>query len=774
MRDRAAGTTALASTNAAGQAANGDVNAQDAGNVHFAISGDGRYAVFASVATNLSPGDTDANKDVFRKDLTTGEVTLVSVNSAGEKANAAVGGDPDVSYAGDAVAFTSGAATNLFAGDTNNASDVVVREVSAGATALVAQTTAGVQANSTTERPAISADGRAVAFEAVNTTVNLAPNDTGNGNDIFVRNLAAGTLAAASDPSKTAGSSFPDISGDGRYVVFDTDEKYGGANDASAGNDVYRRDMGTGDFVLASARNSLAVGGNATSNRGSISTDGSRVAFASTAIDLTADANAAVTDVFTRDIGTQTTRLASVNGATQGTNDSDRGAVAANGGLATFIFTDPTVPPGVRLITTDANLKPDAFAKELAPTDTTPPGLALSGPAQGASQIASQVPVGGSVSDVSGVASLTINGVPLPLTATGGFSTSLPLVLGANAITVRATDGAGNAGEITRTVTRTGVPPATSRPRLTALKAGFSRGRLVVRVTLTANARVSVQLLRRTVKTTPRKRILLSGVNRPVIRTLPRGHAADQAHAAEEAEAGGLRGAGAGDQLPRRSLGPHQRDPEGEAARTSAEDRSADPAQQVAEVDVAQVAHVARPADELLDRRALGHRPEQARDDRVEACRGPRPRRSSAPARTARPSRRSPGPSRAGCHRGRAERQHELLPRDAQVARGAGQPVEDDALEGRVEAVARAIGGGRAGIRDRGAPEVRAAGGRSRRPPAARRRPGGLRAPRRAPRGGPLRGAPAVRAPASTPRRPGSGRAGRRAPTRGRPSGSCA
>ncbi len=225
--------------------------------------------------------------------------------------------------------------------------------------------------------------------------------------------------------------------------------------------------------------------------------------------------------MFTRDVAASATRLVSVNGTTQGTNPSDRGAIAANGGLATFIFDDAAAV--TRLIATDTNLKPDAFAKELTPTDTTPPGLALSGPAQGASQIASQVPVGGSVSDVSGVASLTINGVPLPLTATGGFSTALPLVLGPNTITVRAIDGAGNASEITRTVTRTGLPPATSRPRVTALKAGFSRGRLVVRLTLTANARVSVQLLRRTVVTKPRKRVLLSGATKPVIRSVAAG-----------------------------------------------------------------------------------------------------------------------------------------------------------------------------------------------------------------------------------------------------------
>ena len=522
VRDRTNGTTALASSNAAGVPADGDVESENVGNVFFALSGDGRYAVFDSTATNLSPGDTDANVDVFRKDLVTGAVTLISVNSAGQKANAAVGGDPDVSYTGDLVVFTTGLATNLFPNDNNNASDVVVRDVAAGSTSLVAKTTAGVQANGTTERPAISADGRAVAFEAPAGTTNLAPDDTGAVNDVFVRNLAAGTLAPASDPTRTTGSGFPDISGDGRYVVFESGERYDPTNDPPGNtfNDAYRRDMGTGAFVLASARNGLATAGDGAGTRPSISADGARVAFASTATNLTADGNAGVKDVFTRDIASSTTQLVSVNGATQGSTDSDHAAVAADGGLVGFVFTDPTVPPGTRLISTDINLQPDVFAKELTPTDTTPPALSLSGPAQGLSQIASQVPIGGSVTDASGVASLTVNGVPLPLTTTGGFSTSLPLVLGANLITITATDGAGNVSTTTRTVTRTGLPPATSRPQVTALKSGLSRGKLVVRVTLSANARVSVQVLRRTVRTKPRKRVVLSGVAKPVTRSL--------------------------------------------------------------------------------------------------------------------------------------------------------------------------------------------------------------------------------------------------------------
>ncbi|HTI32559.1 MAG TPA: hypothetical protein VL422_02715, partial [Miltoncostaea sp.] len=127
VRDRAAGTTRLASASAAGQPSDADVDAEDVGNVQFAISADGRYVVFAAAATNLTAADTDAAKDVYRKDMASGAVTLVSVNSAGVKANAAVAGDPDVSADGTRVAFGTGAATtNLIPGDANNASDVVV------------------------------------------------------------------------------------------------------------------------------------------------------------------------------------------------------------------------------------------------------------------------------------------------------------------------------------------------------------------------------------------------------------------------------------------------------------------------------------------------------------------------------------------------------------------------------------------------------------------------------------------------------------------------
>jgi Tol biopolymer transport system component len=530
VRDRTAGTTALASASAAGAASDGDVDSQDVANVQFSISGDGRHVVFTSTGANLSPADTDAAKDVFRKDMTTGAVDLVSVSSAGVKANGAVAGDPDISSDGTRVAFGSGAATNLAGTDGNAASsDVLVRDLAAGTTVLAAQTTAGVQANGTTERPAISADGHAVAFEAPVGTTNLAANDTGGGNDVFVRNLAAGTLSPASDPSAPAGSGFPDISGDGRFVVLETGQAYDATNDTFAGNDVYRRDMGTGAILLASARNGLDSVGNAGGVRPAIAADGTRVAFASTSTNLVAaDGNAGVRDIFVRDVAARTTALASVraDGVTQGATDSETAAIAANGGLVAFVFNDAGA--GADLIAGDANAQPDVHAKELAPSDAAGPSLTLSGPAEGAAQSADRIAVGGTATDPSGIVSVTVGGTALPVTATGGFSTTVSLAVGASTITVVARDGAGNTTTATRTVTRTApvvIKPG-PRARVLALSASLTKaGAVRVALRVSAAARVRVTLLRRTVRTGPR-RVVLRRIGAPLTRSLTAGRRA--------------------------------------------------------------------------------------------------------------------------------------------------------------------------------------------------------------------------------------------------------
>ena len=100
--------------------------------------------------------------------------------------------------------------------------------------------------------------------------------------------------------------------------------------------------MASGAFTVASAKNGADAAGNAGGIRPQISADGTRVAFASTSADLVTDGNAAVRDVFVRDIPSKATRLASVqaDGTTQSGNPSDRGAIAGDGGPVAFVFDD--------------------------------------------------------------------------------------------------------------------------------------------------------------------------------------------------------------------------------------------------------------------------------------------------------------------------------------------------------------------------------------------------------------------------------------------------
>lgn len=524
VRDRVAGTTALASSSATGAPANAAVDSEDVQNPLFAISGDGRYVVFATTATNLTPADTDAAKDVYRKDLVTGAVVLVSVNSNGVKANAGVFGDPATSYDGSRVCFGSGSATNLFGADANGAvSDIVVRDIPAGTTTLAAVSPSGVQANGTTERCSISADGRAVAFDAPAGTTNLAPNDTGAGNDVYVRNLAAGTTTPATDPSRDSAANFNAISGDGRFVVFESGLAFDPVNDTNPGNDVYRRDMVTGAIVLVSARDGQSGSGNGPSTRPVISADGSRVAFASTATDLTAsDTNGAVKDVFVRDVAARTTRLVSVraDGTTQSNvNDSDHAAIAANGGAVTFVYNDAGAT--TKLVPGETNAQPDALLKELVPTDLTGPSVTLSLPADGSSVRDAQAAVAGTATDPSGVASVTVNGNAVPLGAAGGFATGVPLSVGPNAITVAARDGSGNL--TTKRVTVTRVAPSPAPPRLVGLKAAYKKGRIVVTVRLNVRSSVRLTVLRRPVARRAGKPRKLRRVGRPLVRSLPAG-----------------------------------------------------------------------------------------------------------------------------------------------------------------------------------------------------------------------------------------------------------
>ncbi len=99
-----------------------------------AISDNGRYVVFVSHATNLVANDTNAHADVFRHDNQTGTTLRVSVTNAGGQ----VPGDsnlPVLSGDADHVAFVT--SSSLEPADTNGKDDVYVRNIAAGTTQRV-------------------------------------------------------------------------------------------------------------------------------------------------------------------------------------------------------------------------------------------------------------------------------------------------------------------------------------------------------------------------------------------------------------------------------------------------------------------------------------------------------------------------------------------------------------------------------------------------------------------------------------------------------------
>ena len=108
-----------ASTNAAGQPANGD-------NFNPSLSADGTRVAFVSSATNLVAGTPAGRLGIYVKNLTTGAVTRADTTASGTATNGSLTYNPSISGNGLIVAFTSDA-TNLAPGDANSADDLFVK-----------------------------------------------------------------------------------------------------------------------------------------------------------------------------------------------------------------------------------------------------------------------------------------------------------------------------------------------------------------------------------------------------------------------------------------------------------------------------------------------------------------------------------------------------------------------------------------------------------------------------------------------------------------------
>jgi Tol biopolymer transport system component len=171
--------------------ARGEANGHSSGAV---LSSDGRVVAFESWGSNLVDGDFNSAPDIFVHDFNTGRTTRVSVRSDGGEAGGHCRG-PAISANGRFVAFNS-FAENLVDGDNNYMSDVFVHDRERRTTARVSVRSGGAQANKDSETADISADGRLVVFQSV--ADNLVANDTNKKQDIFVHDRATGETVRVS------------------------------------------------------------------------------------------------------------------------------------------------------------------------------------------------------------------------------------------------------------------------------------------------------------------------------------------------------------------------------------------------------------------------------------------------------------------------------------------------------------------------------------------------------------------------------------------------
>lgn len=158
---------------------------------------DGRFMAFESAESNVVEGDTNRVTDVFVFDRQAKRTARVSINSSGAQAN---GGSflPQLSGDGRYVVFES-LASNLVPRDTNGVIDVFVHDRQTQQTTRVSVASGGLQANNTSVNPTLSADGRYVTFESFAT--NLTPEQSDGQKQTFVHDRETGRTMRAPNQS---------------------------------------------------------------------------------------------------------------------------------------------------------------------------------------------------------------------------------------------------------------------------------------------------------------------------------------------------------------------------------------------------------------------------------------------------------------------------------------------------------------------------------------------------------------------------------------------
>lgn len=273
----------------------------DAASVAPDVSADGRYVVFQSSASNLVAGDTNGSSDIFLRDRQTETTQRISVSSSGEEGNDR-STSPAISSDGRYVAFVSNA-SNLVAGDKNSVSDIFVRDRQAGTTLRVSVSSEGQEAGNASMEPDLAVTSAGVVLVVFESTAsNLVAGDTNAKTDIFLHTLETGAtqrLSVTDGGEQGDGDSrAPAIDAGGLRVVFESDATQLISGDTNGFSDVFVKDLNSGTVTRAGVSGTQ---GDSFSREAAISGDGESVGFKSEATNwVSGDSNFAA-DIFVSD-----------------------------------------------------------------------------------------------------------------------------------------------------------------------------------------------------------------------------------------------------------------------------------------------------------------------------------------------------------------------------------------------------------------------------------------------------------------------------------------
>ncbi len=355
VRDTVAGTTTLVTP--------GD--GVDGSGSDPAISDDGETLAFVAYE-DIGADDTNNEDDIYVADLTVDPPDLELVSrptgapGPGTPAPPEGATEPAISGDGNVVGFASADNTLDPVNDTDTmagaffSKDIFVRDLGSDTTELVSR--GALDGNRASYAPSLDTDGSHVSFDTQSSNLDAADSDEER--DVYVRNRTGATLTLVSRADTSSGAKANDttvgssLNGDGNVVSFLSEADNLDGDDSDSTYDVYIRDLGSEDTELISrASGAAGAKANKISQVASISTDGTEIAFISSASNLDPDYTtvANVNHAYIRDLDDDSTRL-------QSRADGANGAIADDGVQSVVIGANGRA---LGMVSKSTNLDPD-------------------------------------------------------------------------------------------------------------------------------------------------------------------------------------------------------------------------------------------------------------------------------------------------------------------------------------------------------------------------------------------------------------------------------